>query len=84
MSDGRLSEAEKKEIERAERHLQAEQAALSPRGQRIRLEARVTLRSQTNFFVGFSENISEGGIFISTQSPPDIGDEIDVEEDHMK
>ena len=39
----------------------------------------ITLRSQTNFFVGFSENISEGGIFITTQSPPDIGDTVEVD-----
>ena len=43
------------------------------------MEAKITLRSQTNFFMGFSENISEGGIFISTQSPPDVGDNIEVD-----
>ena len=60
----------KKEIQIAEAYKRREDALLDRSSQRIKLEAKVTLRSQTNFFVGFSENISEGGIFISTESPP--------------
>ena len=45
----------------------------------MKLEAKVTLRSQTIFFVGFSENILEGGIFIATESPPNVGTEIEIE-----
>ena len=48
------------------------------RHERIVLKAQVSVKSQTNFFVGFSENISEGGVFISTQSPPNVGEEIEV------
>ena len=73
------TDKEKKEIEEAERRLREARRFLEPRTQRIQMEAKVTLRSQTNFFVGFSENISEGGIFISTQSPPDIGEKIEID-----
>ena len=48
------------------------------RHERIVLKAQVSVRSQTNFFMGFSENISEGGVFISTTSAPNIGEEIEV------
>ena len=48
------------------------------RVERIVIKAQVSVRSQTNFFMGFSENISEGGVFISTTSPPNIGEEIEV------
>ncbi|MEC7985425.1 MAG: TIGR02266 family protein [Myxococcota bacterium] len=73
-----LSESERQEIEEAERNLKEARKFLEPRSQRIRMEAKITLRSQTNFFVGFSENISEGGIFIATQSPPDIGEKVEI------
>ena len=43
------------------------------------MKAKVTVRSQTNFFMGFSENISEGGVFVSTFSPPSIGERISVD-----
>ena len=52
-----------------------EEHRVSPR---IQLSAQVTVRSETNFFVGFSENISEGGMFISTKCPPDVGDRIEL------
>ena len=72
------TEREKQEIAEAERRLKEARKFLEPRSQRITMEAKVTLRSQTNFFVGFSENISEGGLFIATQSPPEIGEKIEV------
>ncbi len=49
------------------------------RNERLKMKAKVTVRSQTNFFMGFSENISEGGVFISTFSPPAIGEKITVD-----
>ena len=79
MGENKLTEAEKKEIQIAEAYENREAALLDRASQRISLEAKVTLRSQTNFFVGFSENISEGGIFISTESPPAVGDEVEIE-----
>lgn len=48
---------------------------------RIALHAEVTLDSETNFFEGFTgvtENISDGGVFISTLSPPPLGDRVVV------
>jgi uncharacterized protein (TIGR02266 family) len=45
---------------------------------RVCLLAAVNASSQTNFFTGFSENISEGGVFIATLSPPVIGTELEV------
>ena len=72
------TESEKQEIAEAERRLKEARKFLEPRSQRISMEAKITLRSQTNFFVGFSENISEGGIFIATQSPPDIGEKVEI------
>ena len=79
MSGNKLTEAEKEEIRKAEEFKRREEEVLHRKNQRLRMEAKITLRSQTNFFMGFSENISEGGIFISTDSPPSVGDAIDVD-----
>ena len=46
---------------------------------RVGVQVRVDLRSENTFFTGFSENISEGGLFIATEAPHEIGDELDVE-----
>ncbi len=40
---------------------------------RFNLKVDVSLRSEDNFFQGFSENISEGGVFIATLAPPSTG-----------
>jgi uncharacterized protein (TIGR02266 family) len=45
---------------------------------RVRLEVKVDLRSEDTFYTGFSENISEGGLFICTDSPFKIGDELEM------
>jgi len=79
MSKHKLSDAERAELLRSEELQRQEQELLSRKSDRLKMEAKITLRSQTNFFVGFSENISEGGIFISTQSPPDVGDSLEVD-----
>ena len=79
MSENKLTEAEKEEIRRAEEFKRQEDSVLQRKNQRLRMEAKITLRSQTNFFMGFSENISEGGIFISTESPPSVGDLLEVD-----
>ena len=73
------TEEEQKEIRKAEQQLASSEDKFNQREQRMRLNAKVTIRSQTNFFMGFSENISEGGVFISTLSPPSIGEKIDVQ-----
>ncbi len=41
---------------------------------RLGLHANVTSDSETNFFTGFTENLSEGGVFIATFSPPPMGE----------
>ena len=56
------------EVEREEAEARA--------AERLTFTAEVTVKSQTNFFMGFSENISEGGLFLATLSPPAVGEEI--------
>ena len=51
------------------------------RQERVCLSASVGVRTETNFFAGFSENISEGGIFVATLSPPPVGTTLDVDVD---
>jgi len=46
--------------------------------ERVALKAKVTISSETNFFTGWSQNISEGGIFISSLAPPTVGTVVDV------
>ena len=43
---------------------------------RVVLNARVTAQSEDNFFSGLTENISEGGVFVATFSPPGVGERI--------
>jgi len=45
---------------------------------RVGLEVKVDLRSEDTFYTGFSENISEGGLFICTESPFEIGDTVEL------
>lgn len=40
--------------------------------------AEITGTSATNFFMGFSEDISEGGLFLSTMSPPAVGEVVEL------
>lgn len=60
----------------------SDQEALDESGRiadRVGVQVRVDLRSENTFFTGFSENISEGGLFIATEAPHEIGDELDIE-----
>ena len=54
------------------------QVAASPEERRKtprhRLEAQITASSQSNFWCGFSEDMSEGGVFISMSPPPPVGE----------
>src|SRR5207249_4619200 len=43
---------------------------------RTELHVAVTFESDHNFFMGFSENISEGGLFIATHTLRDVGTRI--------
>lgn len=50
-------------------------ASLSGRvAPRYVLEARITVESQSNFYAGFSQNISEGGVFVEMANPPPVGE----------
>ena len=46
--------------------------------QRVSLEAEVTIDSEHNFYYGLSENISEGGLFVSTFQPAPLGSELEI------
>jgi uncharacterized protein (TIGR02266 family) len=43
------------------------------RHHRANLDVEVSLEGDHNFFVGFSENVSEGGLFVATHSLREIG-----------
>src|SRR5579871_6583373 len=45
---------------------------------RVRMQAAIDLSSDTNFFTGFSTNISEGGLFVATVTPVEIGTPVDL------
>ncbi len=38
------------------------------------LEAQITATSQSNFYCGFTEDMSEGGVFVAMSPPPPIGE----------
>jgi uncharacterized protein (TIGR02266 family) len=46
---------------------------------RVKLQAAIDLRSDSNFFTGFSTNISEGGVFIATVEPVARGTQVDLD-----
>lgn len=48
------------------------------RGPREQLEANVGATTESNFFVGFSGEISEGGVFIATYTTLAVGAPVDV------
>jgi uncharacterized protein (TIGR02266 family) len=45
---------------------------------RVKMQAQVDFGSDANFYMGFSANISEGGIFIATVAIVPIGTEVDL------
>jgi uncharacterized protein (TIGR02266 family) len=47
-------------------------------GSRAPLEANVGATTESNFFVGFSGEISEGGVFVATYQTIDLGEKVDV------
>jgi uncharacterized protein (TIGR02266 family) len=42
------------------------------------VELEVTLESESNFYLGFTENLSEGGLFIATHNLRPIGSTVEV------
>jgi uncharacterized protein (TIGR02266 family) len=47
-------------------------------GDRLELKVSVTAGSDSNFYLGMTENISRGGLFISTSSMPDVGTTMEI------
>lgn len=45
---------------------------------RVPIEVRVDLFNDNTFFSGFTENISEGGLFIATEVPFEIGTRLQI------
>lgn len=80
MSDWTLptdsEEREMREAVQADKAYRAAIAADRRRKMRVGLQADVTGASQTNFFSGLSEDISDGGVFVATMSPPPVGESV--------
>ena len=75
------TEAERAEMEAADKAAREQAERLAAEKQqaiRMKLHAQVNLKSESNFFMGFTENISEGGIFVATLSPPNMGESIEL------
>jgi uncharacterized protein (TIGR02266 family) len=47
--------------------------------ERLDVELSITMSSETNFFTGFSENISEGGLFVATHDYKHMGERMQIE-----
>jgi uncharacterized protein (TIGR02266 family) len=45
---------------------------------RLNVELEVSLSSEHNFYAGFTQNVSEGGLFIASLEYPPVGAEVDV------
>lgn len=45
---------------------------------RVKVQTQVDFQSDANFYMGFSANISEGGIFVATVATEPIGTEVDL------
>lgn len=45
---------------------------------RINVELEVSLSSEHNFFAGFTQNVSEGGLFIATHEYAELGTELEI------
>jgi len=71
------SPSERREMMRAESRNSARQQADGSRiAPRICIHANVTAESEDNFFSGITENISQGGVFVSSYSPPAVGERV--------
>jgi uncharacterized protein (TIGR02266 family) len=48
------------------------------RAPRLEVSLAVSVASNSNFYVGFAENLSDGGIFVATHAPRPIGCSVDL------
>jgi len=54
------------------------EAMPEPTGPRQQLEANIGANTESNFFVGFSGEVSEGGVFVATYASMPIGTPVEV------
>jgi uncharacterized protein (TIGR02266 family) len=60
--------------------MQTEKVKIERRQQtRVAVKVGVTMSSDSNFYVGFADNVSEGGLFVATHELLPIGETIDLE-----
>ena len=52
--------------------------AEEPRAPRVQVLLAVSLQSASNFYAGFTENLSEYGVFVATHAPLSIGCTVEV------
>ena len=45
---------------------------------RSSVELQITLESESQFYLGFSENLSEGGVFVATYELRPVGTRLDI------
>lgn len=90
MEWGQVSTTEAREMREAVEleRIEAQRRLMEQRAsERVTMAVAVTGVCDNNFFMGFSENISEGGVFLSTMCPPQVGEHVDlslaVGEDHI-
>jgi uncharacterized protein (TIGR02266 family) len=43
------------------------------RDRRVSIEVDVNLESESNFYAGIANNLSQGGLFVATYTPPPLG-----------
>jgi uncharacterized protein (TIGR02266 family) len=47
--------------------------------ERVPIEVEVTLESENNFYAGIAGNVSEGGVFVATYTPPPRGAHVELQ-----
>jgi len=68
--------AELEEMRRADAAVNSAREESGRRLPRLMLHAHFDAESEDNLFTGLTENISEGGVFVATFSPPGVGERI--------
>ena len=53
-------------------------AGIDPRAPRVEIMLAVSIESESNFYAGFTENLSECGIFVATHAPLKLGSSVDL------
>lgn len=73
--------AEREATRQAEQERRAQQeaaAAEKRRHKRLTVALDVSLQTEHNFYMGLTENLSEGGLFIATYEPLPLGTQLDL------